>query len=269
MATPARCTSGRVEVAMVVGGRWHDLDFARRELLALVGDHDAVRCSVHSDYSDIRRLSSVDAVIAYTCDVRPTAAEAAALASMLHEGGRLLALHATNSAIDPPPDEGPRIFRTPNAMPEFTALLGNRFLAHPKIGPFLIEPVQVEHPLVSGVTSFTTVDEIYVSELAADLDVVLDVEYVGPTPGFEKDHVEQPRRHPVLFSRAEGAGEVMYFTLGHCRGRFDVRDLGIDDLGATDRVAWDSAEYRLILRRSVAWAVHGHDWIDCPAMEDA
>ena len=181
---------------MVVGGRWHDLDFARRELLALVGDHDAVRCSVHSDYSDIRRLSSVDAVIAYTCDVRPTAAEAAALASMLHEGGRLLALHATNSAIDPPPDEGPRIFSTPNAMPEFTALLGNRFLAHPKIGPFLIEPVKPAHPLVSGVTSFTTVDEIYVSELAADLDVVLE------TDGAVKEGID--RLQPTKFVQLLG-----------------------------------------------------------------
>lgn len=267
MATSARCTSGRVEVAVVVGGRWHDVDFARRELLALVGAHDAVRATVHSDFSDSARMQQADAVIAYTCDVRPTAEQVEALRSMVADGGRLLALHATNSAIDPPEPDGPRIFRTPDAMPEFSALLGNRFLAHPKIAKFLIEPTGVVDPLVDGIESFSTCDEIYVSELSDDLTVLLDVEYTGPTPGFETDHGEG--RHPVLFTRPEGRGRVTYFTLGHCRGRFDVRDLGIDDVGVVDRVAWDSREYRDVLQRCVDWAVHGVHWQVCPARESA
>lgn len=267
MATAACCTTGRAEVAVVVGGRWHDIDFARRELLTLVGEHDAVRASVHSDFSDVDRMRNVDAVIAYTCDVRPSAAEAGALRSMVSSGGRLLGLHATNSAIDAPDPEGPRIFRTPDAMPEFTALLGNRFLAHPKIGPFLIEPVRSDHPLTAGIDPFTTTDEIYVADLGEGLDVLMDVEYTGPCLGFETDHGEG--RHPVLYTRREGEGVVTYFTLGHCRGRFDVQDLGIDDLGVVDRVAWDSPQYREILRRCVAWTVHGDDWQDCPVMEDS
>jgi type 1 glutamine amidotransferase len=269
MATPARCPTGRVEVALVVGGRWHDVDFARSELLTLLGRHDAVRCTVHDDFSDSDRLGTVDAVVAYTCDVRPTAAQVAALSGRVDAGGRLLALHATNSAIDPPEPDGPRIFRTPDAMPEFSSLLGNRFLAHPRIGPFTIETVRPEHPLVAGVPAFVTTDEIYVSDLATDLEVLMDVAYTGPCPGFETDHVDDPPRHPVLFTRAEGRGAVTYLTLGHCRGRFDLADLGVDDLGVVDRVAWDSAEYREVLRRCVAWAVHGDDWDACPVEEDA
>lgn len=267
MATPARCTTGRTEVAIVVGGRWHDIDFARRELLALVGEHDAARASVHSDFADVDRMRNVDAVIAYTCDVRPASREVEALRGMVARGGRLLALHATNSAIDAPDPDGPRIFRTPDAMPEFTALLGNRFLAHPKIGPFLIEPTAREHPLTQGIEPFTTTDEVYVADLGSGLDVLMDVEYTGPCPGFETDHGEG--RHPVLYTRREGEGLVTYFTLGHCRGRFDVQDLGIDDLGVVDRVAWESPEYGEILRRSVAWAVHGDVWQSCPVMEDS
>ena len=76
-------------------------------------------------------------------------------------------------------------------------------------------------------------------------------------------------RHPVLYSRREGEGGVVYFTLGHCRGRFDVSDLGVPDLGVVDRVAWESAEYREVLRRCVAWAVHGDEWDACPVEEDA
>jgi type 1 glutamine amidotransferase len=267
MATPARCGSDCVEVAVVVGGRWHDLGFARLQLLALLDAHDCVRATVHSDFSDTARLSAADAVVAYTCDVRPSADEVAALAGMVRSGGRLLALHATNSAIDAPAPGGPRLFRTPDAMPEFSSLLGNRFLAHPKIGPFLIEPVEPDHALVAGVGAFTTTDEIYVSALGPDLRVLLDVEYTGPCPGFETDHGSG--RHPVLFTRPEGLGTVTYLTLGHCRGRFDVRDQGIDDLGVVDRVAWESAEYREVLRRCVAWAVHGDAWQAFLAEEDA
>ncbi len=227
-----------------------------------------MRATVHSDFSDGERLGSADAVIAYTCDVRPSADESATLRRMVDDGGRLLALHATNSAIDPPEPGGPRVFRTPDAMPEFSALLGNRFLAHPKIGPFTIAPVRPEHPLVSGIDPFVTIDEIYVSALATDLDVLLDVGYTGPCPGFETDHVDEPDRHPVLYVRPQGRGSVTYFTLGHCRGRFDLADIGIDDLGVVDRVAWESPEYREVLRRCVAWAVHGDDWDTCPVEED-
>ena len=152
-------------------------------------------------------------------------------------------------------------------MPDFTALLGNRFLAHPKIGPARIDVVQPGHALAQGIDSFTTTDEIYLAELAHDIDVVLDTEYVGECPGFETSHTGDRSRHPVLYTRPEGDGSVVYFTLGHCRGRFDVADLGVPDLGVIDRVAWESPEYREVLRRCVAWAVHGVTWQSCPTEE--
>ena len=249
--------TNQINIALVVGGRWHDVDFARLELLTLLGEYNSVRCTVHADYSKIELLEDADALIAYTCDVRPTAEQSLALARAVRGGARLLALHATNSAIDAPLASEAKIFYTPDAMPEFTALLGNRFLAHPKIAPTCIEVVQPEHPLVAGVPSFVTTDELYVMELRDDLDVILDTEFTGDCPGFEVSHSGSRTRHPVLFTRVEGEGEVVYFTLGHCRGRFDVSDLGIADTGVVDRVAWESAEYREVLRRCVAWAVHG------------
>ena len=268
MPRPARCASPRIDIALVVGGRWHDVDFARLELLGLLAEHDAVRCTVHGDFTETDVLAAADAVIAYTCDVRPSPEEALALTEAVSSGMRLLALHATNSAIDPPEPGGDRVFRTPDAMPEFSALLGNRFLAHPRIAPARIDVVQPSHPLVSGVPSFVTTDEVYVMALREDLDVILDTEYEGECPGFEVSRTGTRTRHPVLYSREQGDGRVVYFTLGHCRGRFDVADLGVPDLGVVDRRAWESAEYREVLRRCVAWAVHGDPWQECPVEED-
>lgn len=266
MADPARCPSARVDVALVVGGRWHDLDFARSELLALLSAHDAVRCSVHDDYTDTDTLGGADAVVAYTCDVRVAAESAEALRGMVESGGRLLGLHGTNSAIDPPRGDGD-VFRTPDAMPAFTGLVGSRFLAHPPIGPMRVEVVDRSHPLVTGIDDFVTTDEFYVSELAPDLKVILDVGFQGECRGFETDRVEEPTRLPVLYTRRQGNGEVTYLTLGHCRGRFDVADLGIPDLGVVDHAAWDSTDYRRILARAIGWAVHADEWPQCPVTE--
>lgn len=263
MATSAVCPGGRTEVAVVVNARWHDTGYARAQLLAMLDEHDCAVVTVHDDFSDIGRLANVDAVVAYTCDVRPSPDQVGALESMLARGGRFLGLHATNSAIDAPVVGAERIFRTPDAMPEFTRLLGNRFLAHPKIAPYRIDVVDPDHGLVRGVDAFTTVDEIYVTEIEDDLHVILDVEYEGECPGFETG--EACGRHPVLYTRADGS--VTYFTLGHCRGRFDVSDLGIADLEVVDRIAWTSIEYREILRRCIGWSVHGSDFSLCPTKE--
>ena len=120
---------------------------------------------------------------------------------------------------------------------------------------------------MAGVPSFVTTDEVYVMALRDDLEVLLDTEFEGECPGFEVAHSGPRTRHPILYTRDEGDGRVVYFTLGHCRGRFDVSDLGVADTGVVDRVAWDSAEYREVLRRCVAWAVHGDTWQECPVEE--
>lgn len=250
--------SSRADIALVVGGRWHDMGFARAELLSRLVDHDCALVSIHQDFSDTTTLRRADAVVAYTCDVRPAPEQVVALRSMIEAGGRFLALHATNSAIDGPDPGGDRIFTTPDAMPDFHELLGSRFLAHPPIAEFVVETVQPDDPLISGIGSFATTDEVYYASTSEDIQVILDAEVAGPCPGF----AEQPPhgravRSPVLYRRTIGAGEVVYFTLGHCRGRFDLVDLGITDLHQVDRRAWASPAFRDILDRCITWAVHG------------
>lgn len=271
MQSPEGCGSVPIEIGLVVGGKWHDFDFARLQILQLLMLHEVVQCTVYQDFSEIEKLVTAQAIIVFTCDVRPTAQQVDLLTESVEAGMRLLALHATNSAIDPPQRNDPSqrnepiVFRTPNVMPKFTELLGNRFLAHPKIAPFRVDVARPEHPLVAGITSFTTTDELYVVELGTDLNILLDSEFTGECPGFEVNHSGTRGRHPILYTRTVGTGEVIYFTLGHCRGRFDLRDLGVSDTHVTDRVAWESPEFRKILRRGIAWAVHGDTWEACRA----
>ena len=42
----------RIDVVLVAGGVWHDIDFARRELLALLAEHDEFRVRCQADFED-------------------------------------------------------------------------------------------------------------------------------------------------------------------------------------------------------------------------
>lgn len=252
---------GRIDVVLVVGGRWHDFDYARLELLRELAKYDRVRTRVFEGYRQVDALDQADALISYTCDVRPRQREQDALAGFVSRGGRWLGLHGTNSAIDPPPAGGARVFRTPRALGRLPEVLGSRFLAHPPIAPYLVSPTGEADPLVEGLQPFTTTDELYICELYPPLRVLLQAESDGPCPGFEDgDQADAGPARPVLYRKRTGSGEVCYLTLGHCRGRFDVQDLGVDDLGRTDRGSWDLPQYRTLLARTVAWAVHGDRW---------
>ena len=79
------------------------------------------------------------------------------------DGGRWVALHGTNSALDigtPQGVDSPRVF------PLWADTLGSQFIAHPPIEPYLVELSDPDHWLVAGVEPFETDDELYLSEHA-------------------------------------------------------------------------------------------------------
>lgn len=247
---------GRVDAVLVCGGRWHDFDYARYELLGLLGAREQVRTQVFGDYACGPALSRADLLISYTCDVRPSVVEAGALASFVARGGRWLALHGTHSAIDPPAVSG-GVYRTPRVLGRFAEVLGGQFLAHPPIAPYTVHVTSPSHPLVAGVPPFEVRDELYVCELHPPLEVLLHARFTGECRGFEEGHVTDDEPRPVLYLKRTGQGTVCYFTLGHCRGRFDVQDLGVDDLGKRDFGSWPVPEFRTVLERCLDWAVTG------------
>jgi hypothetical protein len=245
--------AGRLDAVLVCGGRWHDFDYARLRLLDLLGDHPRIRTRVYQDYDCVPALDQADLLVTYTCDVRPSPPQRAALARFVERGGRWLALHGTNAVIEAPAPTGPRVFTTPRLLGELAEVLGSQFLAHPPITPYEVRVTRPDHPLVAGIEPFTVTDELYVCEPHGELEVLLHAEYTGPCRGFDEGDTaaldDAPR--PVLYLKRHGLGEVCYFTLGHCRGRYDVQDLGVDDTGRVDRGPWATPEFLTVLGRCV------------------
>ncbi len=246
----------RRDAVLVCGGRWHDFDHARRELLAGLGEMEEVRTRVFEDYARVDALDRAELLVSYTCDVRPSVSEQKALAGWVAAGGRWLALHGTNAAIDPPVPPSKR-YTTPAALGRLPAVLGSRFLGHPPIEPYTVEVAAPEHPFVVGLEPFVVRDELYISELHPPLEVLLHARYRGECPGFTDAETTDDEARPVLYLKRYGAGAVCYFTLGHCRGRYDIQDLGVDDLGHTDLGSWVIPEFRTVLARCLHWAITG------------
>jgi type 1 glutamine amidotransferase len=241
----------RINALLVAGGRNHDFDFVRRELLKRTVENPAVHTTVRSDFSDIDALTSADFLVSYTCDVRPTATEQQALRSFVAEGGRWLALHATNALADLNVDG---VATATTGWSSFFELLGTKFIAHPAIRQFDVRaPQGVSHPLLADIRNFRTTDEIYLVERTADIDVLLETTYVGPTTGVPA-HWDDETPQPVLYIRRLGRGSIVYLTLGHASERKDIQPTVDDDLGAVERCSWEVPEFSEILERAFEWA---------------
>lgn len=239
----------RLNCVLVAGGKWHDIDFARLELLKLLAEDENVRVRVFEDYSNLDAITSADFLVTYTCDVTPSLEEQEALRNYVRQGGRWLALHGTNSILRFL-DNGS--IDTPRWAPLFMDTLGSMFLAHPPIGSFTVSPTGVRHPVVEGIEAFEVVDEMYLSEVYAPIEVLLDTEFEGAAGRFVHNQWEK-QRHPVLYLRQLEQGSVMYLTLGHCRGHHDLQPL-VDYYPHVERCAWEQPVYYELLRRGLSWA---------------
>jgi hypothetical protein len=240
------------DAVLVAAGKYHDIDFARLELLKLLAEHETLRVRVMADYADADAIARSKFLITYTCDVRPTQAQQDALAKFVRDGGRWVALHGTNAALDFTPKgvDAPRVIAT------LAHTLGSQFIAHPPIRPYQVRPSGPDHPLVAGIGEFETDDELYLSEYPEreKLLPLLETEYSGDARGFVESDWSGTSRHLVMYLRPLGKGAVLYNTLGHCRGHYDMRPL-MDWYPAVERCSWQKPQYYELLRRSLRWAL--------------
>lgn len=247
----------RVDGYLVAGGRYHDIDFARTELLGLLAEHPHVRVTVAPDFEDGPGIAGSAFLVSYTCDVRPSEEAQATVRSWLEGGGRWLALHGTNAALDLPRPDG---VESPRCFPLWAETLGSQFVAHPPIQPYPVEVAAPDHWLVSGIEPFETDDELYLMEHhdREALVPLLHTHWRGEAKGFtEADWTDGPDEHLVEYLRPLGDGGVLYNTLGHCRGHWDMAPL-MAYYPKVERCSWEKPQYYELLRRGIRWAL-GHD----------
>ncbi len=243
----------RIDVTLVAGGMYHDIDFARLRLLELLGEHEEFRVRVQQDYEDADAIAAGSILVSYTCNVRPSVAAQERIRQWVIDGGRWVALHGTNSALDVGTPEG---VDSPRVFPLWADTLGSQFVAHPPIAPYLVELSTPDHWLVAGVEPFETDDELYLSE-HADRDALLPLLHTtwsGTARGFvESDWTTGDDQHLVMYLRELGAGAVLYNTLGHCRGHYDMVPV-VAYYPVIERGSWEQPAYAELLRRSFRWA---------------
>ena len=243
-------TSRRIDAHFVAAGKYHDIDFARLEVLKLLAEHPQIRTTVGCDYAATDRIAACRFLVSYTCDLMPTPQETAAIRTWLEGGGKWLALHGTNSilvftesgAVDTPNDRG-----------DVMEILGTQFKAHPPIGSFKVEVVNRDHELTRGIDDFEVVDELYLSNTTAPIDTLMQTRFTGEATGFIADKWEETVV-PILYTRQIGAGTVSYNALGHCRGHYDLPGM-VDFYPNPEKCAWNYGVYYELLRRGIAWAM--------------
>jgi hypothetical protein len=239
---------------LVCGGLYHDMDFARLELLKLLAEHEHLRIAVGSDYRDQEQIDAARFLITYTCDVMPSEDQLRGLESFLGRGGRWLALHGTNSVLRFLKGQG---WDAPRTAPRFMAMLGSQFLAHPPIAPYRVEVSDPSHPLVKGIEPFEADDELYLCEYHGAPHALLHTHFNGEAPGFVAHHWpasgSNGSRQLVLYLNRHAGGEVLYCTLGHCRGKYDMRPM-IPEYPTVERGSWKLPAYYELLRRGIRWA---------------
>lgn len=240
-----------IKCVLVAAGQYHDIDFARLEVLKLLAEDDRIRVRIFEDYENIDAIRDADILISYTCNVVPSAEAQKNVQDFVKNGGHYFALHGTNAVLKFL-DDG--LVDAPDDMPVLADTLGTRFLSHPPIIPFTIRNAQPDHPLVKGIPeTFETTDEQYLVETRADLDVLLDTEYDGEASLEGFVHGDMPKeRHPVFYIRRMGEGAVLYLTMGHCRGHYDMEPV-LDWWPEVDRSGWEQPLIYDLLRRGIKW----------------
>lgn len=243
--------SGRIDIILVCGGLYHDTDYARCELLKHLQKFDRLRVRVFEDYANTDAIAAADVLITYTTHVLPNAEQRAVLDEFLKSGKRWFALHGTNSVID---IDEKGYASSPRTEPEFMAMLGSQFIAHPPKGPFTVHNANPDHPLVQGIESFEVEDELYLLEEHGPNEVLLYAEFNGKAMrGFTEREWYSNDKRPILYLHNHGKGEILYLNLGHCRSRYDMEPL-MSEYPEIERCSWLSPVFHTLLQRGILWA---------------
>lgn len=213
---------GSIKVLIVTGYNhpahsWKDTTLALQDVYKVDPRFD-VRVVEDPAFLESPALASYDVVVLNFADFeRPNPGDKARanLQSIVESGKGLVVLHFASGAWDESPD--------------FVKLAGriwkNNVSGHDAKGPFHVDVLKTENPIVKGLESFDTDDELYYS---LEGDQPIEVLATAKSKITGKDE-------PMAFIFPLGKGRVFHLTLGH-----DVKSLQVPG----------EAE---LLRRGTAW----------------
>jgi putative membrane-bound dehydrogenase-like protein len=211
-AGPASSTARRAEVLFLGNpGRHHDSG-KYAPWLAIELFKSGINLTYTADPDDLNEanLGKYDGLIIYANHDSITAAQEAALKNFVEGGKGLVPLHSACGC-----------FRNSEW---YIKAIGAQFASHGN-GPFKATIIKPGHPVMKGVSEFTTTDETYVHQkLNADIEVLTE-------------RVDGLKKEPYTWIRKEGKGRVFYTAYGH------------------DDVTWKNADFLKLLRNGVLWAI--------------
>jgi type 1 glutamine amidotransferase len=248
--------SDRIDVYLIAGGKYHNIDHARLEILKLLADQPRIKVKVGADYSDIDAICASDFIISYTCDVVPSEAETQRLCDYVRSGKKWFALHGTNAILKfLVADDGSFVVDCPEDNTPFMELLGSQFMAHPPIHEYEVVATEPDHPLVKDIPAFRVDDELYLSKFHGEYQTLMHTHWSDPVENFTSDEwVKEDDKQPILYIHPYGQGQVLYLTLGHCRGKYDMQP-DIEEYPVPEEGAWRTEEFYELLRRGIQWAM--------------
>jgi type 1 glutamine amidotransferase len=112
-----------------------------------------------------------------------------------------------------------------------------------------------DHPITAGLRDFSIEDELYLSRRTAEIDVLMYSSFTGTCPEFVESDWDEAEV-PILYERRLGKGSVLYCTLGHCRGHYDLQPVA-RFFPHPQRCSWNYPVFYEILRRAIRWGM-GH-----------
>lgn len=156
-------------------------------------------------------LQPYDALLLYANHGQIKPEQFAALNAFIEGGKGFLPIHCASACF--------------GNDPRFIALVGGRFKSH-GTGVFQATIVDRSHPILQGVSEFSTWDETYVHD------------QINPEARhLLMERSEGGHREPWAWTRTQGKGRIFYTASGH------------------DERTWQNPDFQRLLRNAIVWAV--------------
>jgi len=189
------------KIRIVIGGTWHDFEgFSKAIHELLTPNGFEIETTYDMDSLTTLTQDQIQLLISYTClsnhreGYEDTAQEGLSDAQVdglerwLRLGGGFLGVHSAT------------VLGNPN--PKYASLIGGKFIEHPPQFAFTVYPMIRSHPMTEGIEAFTIHDELYMQQVADDVQIHMIT-------------MDRGSAYPMVWTRREGKGKIAYIAPGH------------------------------------------------------